>query len=77
MSEPPYPDGLKGEAICREARVVAIADSLDAITSTRAFRQARLWSDAIDEVVQGSGTRYDPEMVKVLERAQERMLVGA
>lgn len=72
-----YPDGLAGEAISREARVVAIADSLDAITSTRAFRQARLWTDAVDEVVQGGGTRYDPQMVKVLERTQERMLVGA
>lgn len=72
-----YPDGLAGDAISREARVVAIADSLDAITSTRAFRQARLWSDAVDEVVEGSGTRYDPEMVKVLQRSQERMLVGA
>lgn len=60
-----------------EARVVAIADSLDAITSTRAFRQARLWSDAVEEIVEGSGTRYDPRLVKVFERAQERMLVGA
>lgn len=72
-----YPDGLAGESISSEARVVAIADSLDAITSTRAFRQARLWTDAVDEVVQGGGTRYDPRMVKVLERSQERMLVGA
>lgn len=72
-----YPDGVRGEEISLEARVVAIADSLDAITSTRAFRQARLWSDAVDEIVDGSGTRYDPQLVKVFERAQERMLVGA
>jgi HD-GYP domain-containing protein (c-di-GMP phosphodiesterase class II) len=72
-----YPDGLAGDAVSREARVVAVADSLDAITSTRAFRQARLWSEAVDEIVEGTGTRYDPSVVKVLERAQERMLVGA
>lgn len=72
-----YPDGIAGDAISTEARVVAIADSLDAITSTRAFRQARLWSHAVDEIVEGSGTRYDPELVKAFERAQERMLVGA
>ncbi len=72
-----YPDGIAGNAISPEARVVAIADSLDAITSTRAFRQAQLWSDAVAEIVGGSGTRYDPAMVKVFERAQERMLVGA
>lgn len=72
-----YPDGLKGDAIPLEARVVAIADSMDAITSTRAFRQARLWSDAVDEIVQAAGTRYDPDVVKVFKSAQERMLVGA
>ena len=72
-----YPDGLAGDAVSREARVVAVADSLDAITSTRAFRQARLWSEAVDEIIEGTGTRYDPSVVKVLERAQERMLVGA
>ena len=59
------------------ARVVAVADSLDAITSTRAFRQARLWSDAVKEIVQGAGTRYDPEIVKKFEKAQDRLLVGA
>ena len=72
-----YPDGIAGDAIAIETRVVAIADSLDAITSTRAFRQARLWSDAVDEIKQGNGTRYDPAIVEVFERAQERMLVGA
>lgn len=72
-----YPDGIEGDAIPLEARVVAIADSLDAITSTRAFRQARLWSDAVDEIVQAAGTRYDPEVVKVFKKAQERMLIGA
>ncbi|MEJ2502044.1 MAG: HD domain-containing protein [Gemmatimonadota bacterium] len=72
-----YPDGLWGEDVSQEARIVAVADSLDAITSTRAFRQARLWSEAVDEIIEGIGTRYDPNVVKVLERAQERMLVGA
>ena len=72
-----YPDGLAGDEIPREARVVAVADSMDAITSTRAFRQARLWSEAVDEIVEAAGTRYDPEVVEIFQRAQERMLVGA
>lgn len=72
-----YPDGLEGDAIPVEARIVAVADSMDAITSTRAFRQARLWSEAADEIVEAAGTRYDPGVVKVFERAQDRMLVGA
>jgi HD-GYP domain-containing protein (c-di-GMP phosphodiesterase class II) len=72
-----YPDGLAGEAIPLEARIAAIADSLDAITSTRAFRQARLWSEAVDEIVKGSGTRYDPSLVEVFRKAKDRLLVGA
>ena len=72
-----YPDGLKGDAIPRAARIVAIADSLDAITSTRAFRQSRLWSEAVKEIIQGAGTRYDPEIVRRFEKAQDRLLVGA
>lgn len=72
-----YPDGLAADAIPLAARVVAIADSMDAITSTRAFRQARLWSEAVDEIVQAAGTRYDPDVVKVFKTAQERMLIGA
>jgi HD-GYP domain-containing protein (c-di-GMP phosphodiesterase class II) len=72
-----YPDGLAGEDIPYAARIAAIADSLDAITSTRAFRQARLWSDAVDEIVQGSGTRYDPDLVDVFRQAKDRLLVGA
>lgn len=72
-----YPDGLAGQAVPLEVRVVAVADSLDAMTSTRAFRQARLWSEAVDEIVRASGTRYDPAVVEVFQRAQERMLVGA
>lgn len=72
-----YPDGLQGEETPLEARIVAVADSLDAITSTRAFRQARLWSEAVDEIVEGAGTRYDPEIVARFEKAQDRLLVGA
>lgn len=72
-----YPDGLAGDAIPLEARIVAVADSLDAITSTRAFRQARLWSDAVEEIIQAAGTRYDPRVVETFETVQDRLLVGA
>lgn len=72
-----YPDGLAGETIPLEARIAAVADSLDAITSTRAFRQARLWSEAVDEIIDAAGTRYDPAVVRTFESAQDRLLVGA
>jgi response regulator RpfG family c-di-GMP phosphodiesterase len=42
-----------------------------------AFRQTWLWSDAVDEIVQGSGTRYDPDLVDVFRQARDRLLVGA
>ena len=72
-----YPDGLAGTAIPLEARIVAVADSLDAITSTRAFRQARLWSEAVEEIIEAAGTRYDPDVVTTFEAAQDRLLIGA
>ncbi|HUG40342.1 MAG TPA: HD domain-containing phosphohydrolase [Longimicrobiales bacterium] len=72
-----YPDGLAGKDIPLAARIVAVADSLDAMTSTRAFRQARLWSEAVDEIVQGAESRYDPEIVQRFDKAQDRLLVGA
>lgn len=71
-----YPDGLEGEAIPVAARMVAIADSLDALTSARAFRKALLWSDAVKEIIAGAGTRYDPALIEVFDRAQERLLLG-
>lgn len=72
-----YPDGLAGDDIPLEARIVGVADTLDAMTSTRAFREARLWSEAVDEVVRARGTRYDPAIVEIFERVQDRLLVGA
>jgi response regulator RpfG family c-di-GMP phosphodiesterase len=59
-----YPDGLAGEAIPLGARVFAVADALDAITSDRPYRQARSWGFAHEEIVAQSGLQFDPDVVE-------------
>lgn len=60
-----YPDGLKGENIPLGARIISVADSFDAITSNRAFRQKRDLSVAISEINLSSGTQFDPQISKI------------
>jgi putative two-component system response regulator len=59
-----YPDGLSGEAIPREARIVAVADAFDAMTSGRAYQEAASFPNALQEILDGSGSRYDPAVVE-------------
>ena len=58
-----YPDGLAGTAIPLLARIVAIADTLDAMTTVRVYKNACSPDGAHEEIVQCSGTRYDPNIV--------------
>src|SRR5579872_6830636 len=60
-----YPRGLKGNEIPLGARIFAVADTLDAMTSDRPYRARLPHSVARDEIVQWSGRQFDPEMVKV------------
>jgi response regulator RpfG family c-di-GMP phosphodiesterase len=66
-----YPDGLVGEQIPLAARIFAVADALDAITSDRPYRSARGWSDAVGEIVSRSGTQFDPNVVNVFLQREE------
>jgi cyclic di-GMP phosphodiesterase len=59
-----YPDGLGGTEIPMSARVFAVADALDAMTSDRPYRRARRWVDAGRELVRQSGTQFDPQVVR-------------
>lgn len=56
-----YPQGLVGENICLEARVLAVADTFDAMTSHRVYRRALSIDQALAEVERGSGGQFDPE----------------
>ncbi len=60
-----YPQGLKGEDIPYEARVLAIADCLADMTADRPYRPALGWNQAIEEMKQNSGTQFDPNVAKV------------
>jgi response regulator RpfG family c-di-GMP phosphodiesterase len=59
-----YPFGIGGNEIPLEARLFAIADALDAITTDRPYRKARSFEYAQEEIKRCSGTQFDPELVK-------------
>jgi putative nucleotidyltransferase with HDIG domain len=63
-----YPDQLKGSEIALLARVVSIADAFDAMTSSRSYRAAMPLEVAYDRIIQGEGTQFDPELVKVFKK---------
>jgi ribonuclease P protein subunit RPR2 len=62
-----YPDGLEGEAIPLAARVFAVADALDALTTDRPYRPASSFAAAREEIRAGSGTQFDPAVVAAYE----------
>ncbi len=58
-----YPQGLSGDAILLEARILAVADVVEAMTSQRPYRPAHALEEALDEIFQNKGVRYDPLVV--------------
>ena len=64
-----YPGGLAGEDIPVEARVVAIADTFDAMTHHRRYRRAQRIEDAVRTIAEGTGTQFDPTLVSVFLEA--------
>jgi putative nucleotidyltransferase with HDIG domain len=64
-----FPDGLSGDAIPREARIVAVVDAFDAMTTNRAYRPPRTPSDAVGELRRCAGTHFDGVVVEAFLRA--------
>jgi putative nucleotidyltransferase with HDIG domain len=62
-----YPDGLAAEAIPIHARVFALADTLDALTSVRPYRPAVAWVQARQVILAQTGTQFDPAIVAAYE----------
>jgi HD-GYP domain-containing protein (c-di-GMP phosphodiesterase class II) len=62
-----YPDGLAGELIPLQARVFAVADALDALTTDRPYRPAYGWADARQVILAESGSQFDPAIVAAYE----------
>jgi HD domain-containing protein len=67
-----YPMGFAGDEIPEFARVIAVADAFDSMTSTRSYREARRMSDAIEELRKGAGSQFDPVMVEAFIAALHR-----
>ncbi len=61
-----YPDGLKGNDIPEIARIVAVADTYDAMTSKRSYRDPLPQSTVREEFVKGAGTQFDPEYAAIM-----------
>lgn len=68
-----YPDALAGGTIPLPARIFAVVDAVDAITTARPYRAAQPWAVAMRELEAGSGSQFDPGVVEVF-RARERDL---
>jgi putative nucleotidyltransferase with HDIG domain len=66
-----YPAGLKGEEIAIQGRLLAIADTYDAMTSDRPYRKGLPAQIAYDEIVKCSGSQFDPVLVLAFEKAFE------
>ena len=66
-----YPQGLSGEEIILEARILAVADTVEAMSSHRSYRAAQGLERALEEISQNRGTLYDPEVVDACLRLFE------
>jgi putative nucleotidyltransferase with HDIG domain len=67
-----YPEGLKGDAIPLAARVILIADTFDAMTSTRPYRKGLAYEIAFEELREFSGSQFDPILVEKFIIAMEK-----
>jgi ribonuclease P protein subunit RPR2 len=68
-----YPDGLAGEAIPLAARVFAVADVLDALTTTRPYRPASSFAVAREMITAASGTQFDPRVIEAFNSLEDRV----
>jgi PAS domain S-box-containing protein/putative nucleotidyltransferase with HDIG domain len=58
-----YPNGLKGDSICEEARIIAVADTVEAISSDRPYRKSKGIEAALEEITMNRGILYDDRVV--------------
>lgn len=67
-----YPDGLAGEEIPLLARVIAVSDAFDAMTSDRPYRKAFSYDIARQKILSASGTQFDPTVVEAFNSIEEK-----
>ena len=68
-----YPEGLYGEVIPLSARVMAVADVFDALSSKRVYKDAMPFEQALSIIEEGSGTHFDPKCVEVFLEAKKEV----
>ena len=67
-----YPEGLSGEAIPIESRIIAVAEAFDSMTSAKSYREPVPVPDALAEVRAGAGTQFDPTVARIFVQLVER-----
>jgi len=68
-----YPEGISGATIPLTARILAVADAFDAMTSPRTYRLAKTLAEAVGEVTRGSGTQFDPAVISAFLSTADRL----
>ena len=68
-----YPDRLAGEMISKNARILAVADTLDALRTERPYRKGIALERSLEIIREVSGAQFDPAVVEALLRAKERL----
>ena len=72
-----YPDGLTGNEIPIGARIIMIADTIDAMTTDRPYRKALSLSRALEEMIKYAGRQFDPRLVELVSKSPSiRRLLG-
>src|SRR5205814_5453053 len=72
-----YPDGIAGDAIPMGARIIMIADTIDAMTTDRPYRKAMSLARAVEELEKYAGRQFDPDLVKLVAKSGSiRRLLG-
>lgn len=69
-----YPNGLKGEETPLLARIIAIADAFDAMTSSRSYRDPLPFEEAYKRILEGEGTQFDPNLVQAFQKVYPEWL---
>ncbi len=66
-----YPEGLSGTVIPLSARIMAVADVFDALTSKRIYKPSMTYEEAMQIITEGSGTQFDPKCVEVFVESED------
>jgi hypothetical protein len=70
-----YPEGLSGEAIPLESRIIAVAEAFDSMTSAKSYREPLALEEALREVREGAGTQFDPTVARIFVELAQRGVI--